>query len=166
MATPKNQQTDKSNLVTPAGTVVASKPGPIFGTLEFSTPENAMVYENRTGKSTVAVIVKVPLTAIQLGFSANVYADLTKNGTVAFRCSLPKGITGSESVRDAFKAHVKTGLAGWAGYKRAAQSAFTRLTAVKADKNNPDTPLEWKPEPAEPVESSEPAESAPEQAAA
>lgn len=169
MSTPRNQQTnkpapvaDKSNLVTTGGaTVVASKPGPTFGALEFSTPENAAVYENRSGKSTVAVIVKVPLTAISLGFSANVYADLTKNGTVSFRSSLPKGITGSESIRDEFKRHVKDGLASWPGYKRAAQSAFARLTAVKSDKSNPDAPLEWAPEP-ESSEPETPAETAPE----
>ncbi len=156
-----------SNLVSD-GKVVASKPGPTFGALEFSTPENATVYENRTGKSTTAVIVKVPLSALALGFSANVYADLTKHGTVAFRCSLPKGITASESIRDEFKQHVKTGLSAWAGYKRAAQSAFARLTAVK-DKSNPDAPLEYKPEAIEPESEAMPVpglETAPEQAAA
>jgi hypothetical protein len=141
----QQQKPQPSNLVKD-GKVVAAIAGPTFGVLEFTTPDSATVYDNRTGKSTTAVIAKVPLAGIGLAFTANVYADLTKEGTVSFRSSLPKGLTATEAIRDEFKRHIKAGLSAWPGYKRAAKSAYDRLTAVKGA-SSPDSPLEYRPEP-------------------
>jgi hypothetical protein len=134
---------NQSNLVQ-GGKVVASIAGPTFGLCEFATPENAGVYENRSGKSTMAANVKVPITGIGLVVAATVYGDLDKDGKVIFRTSLPRGITATDAVREEFKRHVKAGLSKWSAFNSAARAAYGRLTAVKAA-DNPDAPLVYDP---------------------
>jgi hypothetical protein len=136
----KQQQ---SNLVA-NGKVVAAIIGSTFGAVEFTVPDNAGVYDNRSGRSTVAVTAKVPLAALALSVVAKVYADLGQDGLVTFRTSIPQPITLGESIRDEFKRHVKSELGKWSGFKRAATLAHGRLTAVKGA-NNPDAPLTFDP---------------------
>lgn len=141
----------QSNLVS-GGKVIATI-AQTFGIPEFSIPENAGVYDNRSGKSTVAVSVKVPLTAVSLTLSGNVYGDLAKDGKITFRTSLPKGITASESVRDEWKRHVKMALASWPSYRKAALAAHARLTTTTKP-TDPDAPLTF--DPTAPIEPAKP----------
>lgn len=144
----------QSNLVDAKGAVKATIAGPTFGDLEFSIPENAGIYENRSGKSTTAATVKIPIAGIGIVMAGTVYADLSKDGIVTFRASLPRGITATDAIKAEYKLHAKNGLKSWSGFNRAAKAAYDRLTKP-ADKSgaNPDAPLVWKPEPdAEPLD--------------
>lgn len=156
----------KSNLVS-GGTVVGSKhePAKLYGDCELSRPESAGVYDNRGGKSTTAINVKVPILAVGLTITATVYGRLdSKSNRVRFDAALPKGITaGTDDAKDRFKAHVNGAIMTWAGRERAFSEAYKRLTEVKAARATAETvgsgPIDWQPEPAEPQpEPAEPAQ--------
>lgn len=133
-----------SKLVGKDGKVVAAKSA-IYGDCELSRPAQAAVYDNKGGKSTVAISVKLPILSCGMVLPVSIYARLGTDGKVKFDPALPKGVAVSDDDRQTFRAHVNTQILAWSGRERAMREAYDRLTAAPKAKSDV-TELEWSPE--------------------
>lgn len=128
------------------GVVIKSTPPAMFSDVELRRPETASVYENRGGKSTVAI--NAVFTVLSCGFSiaATVYARLGQDGNVRFDAALPKGVAAKDEHRDAFRGHINAAIGSWSGRQRAFTEAYERLTNAKpAGKSAASASIVWKP---------------------
>lgn len=105
-----------------------------FGVIILARPENAQVYDNRNGKSTVLATALVPIRAIGLAIKCSIYARMA-NGEIKADAALPaKGVVTETEIgaADELKDAVVEALMTWPGYENAYDGAAERLAGVKA----------------------------------
>lgn len=105
-----------------------------FGVIALSRPENAQVFDNRNGKSTVLATAMVPIRAVGLSIKCSIYARMA-NGEIKADAALPgKGVVVEHDLgaADELKDAVVEALMSWAGYENAYDGAAERLAGVKA----------------------------------
>lgn len=105
-----------------------------FGQIILARPENAQVYDNRNGKSTVLATALVPIRAVGLAIKCSIYARMA-NGEIKADATLPaKGVVTEVELgaADELKDAVVDALMAWAGYENAYDGAAERLAGVKA----------------------------------